>query len=88
MQLSASAALRAAFPDEANKYRHRGLAFQAKVVSTPLLSDPNLMRQPQPEPSGPWQYWTGSYESAIVLWSDLLYKQPFEESLTGWTPKL
>ena len=46
------------------------------------------MRLPQPEPNGPWQFWTGSVESAIELWTDLLYRGPRNASETGWETAL
>ena len=57
-------------------------------MRTALLSDPTTMRQPQPLPDGPWQFWTGSYESAIELWTDLLHRGPRNASETGWMPAL
>eukprot|EP00966_Prymnesium_polylepis_P067986 1580338-Prymnesium_polylepis.1 len=47
------------------KYLYRALSFQQTVLAHPLLSDLTTMRQPQPLPDGPWQFWTGSIESAI-----------------------
>jgi hypothetical protein len=70
------------------KYLHRALAFQTLVLQTPLLSQLSVMRLPQPEPNGPWQFWTGSVESAIELWTDLLYRPLRNASETGWAPSL
>jgi hypothetical protein len=69
-------------------YAYRALAFQDTVLGTPLLSDPARMRQPQPLPDGPWQFWTGSTESAILLWTDLLHRGPRDASMSGWMPQL
>ena len=44
--------------------------------------------QPQPLPNGPWAFWTGSIESAIELWTDLLYRGPANASETGWTAEV
>uniref|UniRef100_A0A7S3AGL7 Uncharacterized protein n=1 Tax=Haptolina ericina TaxID=156174 RepID=A0A7S3AGL7_9EUKA len=70
------------------KYLYRALSFQQTVLSTPLLSDLKKMRQPQPLPDGPWQFWTGSIESATELWTDLLYRGPTNARETGWDPAL
>lgn len=70
------------------KYVHRALRFQETVLGTPLLSALDQMRQPQPLPDGPWIFWTGSVESAIELWTDLLHRAPANVSMTGWAPKL
>ena len=70
------------------KYVYRALAFQQAVLDVPLLSDPAVMRQPQPPPDAPWAFWTGSIESAIELWTDLLARGPDNASLTGWEPAL
>ena len=57
------------------------------MLSTPLLSDLDKMRVPQPAAEGePWRLWTGSIESAIELWGDLLYRGPWNASFTGWEP--
>ena len=75
------------------KYAYRALAFQRLVLATPLLSDPSRMRQPQPLPDGPWQFWTGSMESAVLLWTDLLHRRDGSSNvsdvrMTGWDPEL
>mmetsp|Transcript_23562 Transcript_23562/g.60231 ORF Transcript_23562/g.60231 Transcript_23562/m.60231 type:complete len:229 (+) Transcript_23562:3-689(+) len=70
------------------RYLYRALAFQQIVLDTPLLSDVEQMRQPQPLPDGPWQFWTGSIESAIELWMDMLYRGPGNASMTGFEPAL
>ena len=46
------------------------------------------MRQPQPPPDAPWQFWTGSIESAIELWTDLLYRGAHNATETGWAARL
>ena len=69
-------------------YLYRALAFQSLVLQTPLLSELATMRQPQPPPDAPWQFWTGSIESAIELWTDLLYRGPTNASETGWEATL
>lgn len=69
-------------------YLYRALAFQKSVLSSPLLSGLTKMRQPQPAPSGVWQFWTGSVESAVELWTDLLYRGPENASMSGWQPEL
>ena len=73
---------------EAERYIYRALAFQQTVLAHPILSDLDQMRQPQPLPDGPWQFWTGSIESAIELWTELLHRGPANASLTGWAPHL
>jgi lantibiotic modifying enzyme len=70
------------------KYRYRALAFLGTVLSTPLLSNLTQMRQPQPLPNAPWGFWTGSIESSIELWTDLLYRGPANASMTGWEARL
>ena len=70
------------------KYRYRALAFQETVLGSPLLSDLDQMRQPQPLPNAPWGFWTGSVESSIELWTDLLYRGPANASMTGWEATL
>ena len=70
------------------KYLYRALAMQRVVLGHPLLSDLQSMRQPQPLPDGPWQFWTGSIESAIELWTDLLWRGPRNVSETGWEAAL
>jgi hypothetical protein len=72
--------------DETHLYR--ALAFQHTVLATPLLSALPLMRRPQPGPGAVWSFWTGSVESAIFLWTDLLYRPPMNASMTGWSPAL
>lgn len=54
------------------KYLYRALAFVEFVSSTPELYDVSLMRQPTPSP---YMFYAGSYESAAMLWSDLLANQ-------------
>ena len=49
----------------ADKFAYRAIQFQEIVLAHPLLSDLAKMRKPQPVPSGPWQFWTGSIESAF-----------------------
>ena len=75
-------------PNEADKYIYRGLSFQQTVLSHPILSGLTTMRQPQPMPEGPWSFWTGSVESAVELWADLLHRGPANVSLTGWQAEL
>lgn len=70
------------------KYLYRALAFHSVVITTPLLSDLEQMRQPQPLPDAPWSFWTGSIESSIELWTDLLYRGPAKASMTGWEAAL
>lgn len=52
-----------------DKYMYRALQFQEFVRSMPELYDVDLMRYPTPNPYG---FYIGSFESAIMLWSDLL----------------
>lgn len=66
-------------------YVYRAMAFQDIVVNSDFLSDPEFMRQPQPEPDTPWHFWVGSYESSIELWTDFLYKDRLlDASETGF----
>ena len=51
------------------KYLYRALSFQEFVSQTPELSDIDLMRKPTPNP---YYFYSGSIESAIMLWTDLL----------------
>ena len=51
------------------KYMDRAIKFQQFVSQTPDLYDLKKMRIPTPNPFG---LYTGSYESAIMLWVDLL----------------
>lgn len=51
------------------KYMYRALQFQEFVSSMPELYDVDLMRYPTPNPYG---FYVGSFESAIMLWIDLL----------------
>eukprot|EP01063_Lacrimia_lanifica_P015015 TRINITY_DN2166_c0_g1_i2.p1 TRINITY_DN2166_c0_g1~~TRINITY_DN2166_c0_g1_i2.p1 ORF type:complete len:497 (+),score=169.31 TRINITY_DN2166_c0_g1_i2:59-1492(+) len=69
-------------------YAYRAVAFQETVLRTPLLSSLGHMRQPQPLPNGPWQFWTGSVESAIELWADLVYRGAAGAQETGFSPLL
>ena len=59
-------------------------SFQQTVLAHPLLSDLDHMRVMQPLPEGPWSFWTGSIESAIELWADLLHRGAANASLSGW----
>jgi len=69
-------------------YTYRALAFLKTVLDTPLLSDLDQMRQPQPLPDTPWQFWTGSIESSIELWTDILYRGAANASETGFEAAL
>ena len=51
------------------KYMDRALKFQEFVSQTPDLYELDLMRIPTPNP---YSLYGGSYESAIMLWIDLL----------------
>ena len=51
------------------KYIDRALKYQEFVASTPDLFEVGKMRVPTPNP---YSMYTGSYESAIMLWADLL----------------
>ena len=72
----------------ADKFAYRAVQFQEIVLAHPLLSDLAKMRKPQPVPSGPWQFWTGSIESAIMLWTDLVFRGPSNATHTGWAAGL
>jgi hypothetical protein len=50
-------------------YVWRALQFQRFVMNTPELNDPNLMRKPTPDP---FAVYTASYESAAVIFQDLV----------------
>jgi len=50
-------------------YLYRAIKFQEYTLSHPILVDPNQMRKPTPSP---YEFWSGSYASAIPLWSDFL----------------
>mmetsp|Transcript_22175 Transcript_22175/g.39669 ORF Transcript_22175/g.39669 Transcript_22175/m.39669 type:complete len:93 (-) Transcript_22175:125-403(-) len=52
-----------------DKYLYRALQFQRFVSQTPGLYDISQMRKPTPSP---FFLWIGSYESAIMLFSDFL----------------
>ena len=54
------------------KYMDRALKFQEFIFQTPDLYDVDLMREPTPNPYG---LYGGSWESAIMLWMDLLAVQ-------------
>jgi len=75
-------------PAEGAKYIYRALEFQRQVLAHPLLSDLEQMRVMQPPPEAAWSFWTGSVESAVLLWAELLHKAPANASLTGWEPSL
>lgn len=51
------------------QYLYRGIAFQEFVSQTPDLYDVDLMRKPTPSP---YYFFPGSYESAVMIWSDLI----------------
>ena len=51
------------------RYIDRALKFQEFVAKTPELSEVGEMRVPTPNP---YSMYTGSWESAIMLWADLL----------------
>ena len=74
--------------DRAAQLRHRAIQFQNLVLAHPLLSGLDQMRRPQPEPEAAWSFWTGSIESAVLLWTELLYRGVANASLTGWQPRL
>ena len=76
------------YREQADRQLYRALQFEHTVLSHPLLSDLKQMRQPQPLPDAPWLFWTGSVESAIELWTDLLYRGPGNASMTGWAAAL
>lgn len=69
-------------------YLYRAIAFQTTVLDQPILSDLDTMRRPQPEPDTPWQFWVGSIESAIMLWTDMIYRGPSDVRMTGWFPQI
>ena len=69
-------------------YLYRAIAFQQTVLGHALLSDLASMRQPQPQPDAVWQFWTGSVESAIGLWTDMLYRGADDVRMTGWFPQI
>mmetsp|Transcript_90085 Transcript_90085/g.257602 ORF Transcript_90085/g.257602 Transcript_90085/m.257602 type:complete len:471 (+) Transcript_90085:114-1526(+) len=52
-----------------DKYLYRALQFQRYVSKSPGLYDVSQMRKPTPSP---YFLWIGSYESAIMLWSDFV----------------
>jgi hypothetical protein len=70
-----------------DKYMHRALQFQEFVKTKPELYDVDLMRYPTPNPYG---FYVGSFESAIMLWSDLLaVKDDFSVlSMPGYDHKI
>eukprot|EP00730_Choanoeca_flexa_P001630 TRINITY_DN10716_c0_g1_i10.p1 TRINITY_DN10716_c0_g1~~TRINITY_DN10716_c0_g1_i10.p1 ORF type:complete len:240 (+),score=17.56 TRINITY_DN10716_c0_g1_i10:791-1510(+) len=65
-------------------YLYRALQFQELVVSTPELSTHGMMRVPSPADLN-WALWVGTYGSAIMLWSDVLYGSPLNVSMSGYT---
>ena len=69
-------------------YLYRAIAFQQTVLGHALLSDLTSLRQPQPQPDAVWQFWTGSVESAIGLWTDMLYRGADDVRMTGWFPQI
>ena len=60
------------------KYMYRALQFQEFVRSMPELYDVALMRYPTPNPYG---FYIGSFESSIMLWTDLLAVSDQEDFL-------
>ena len=88
MQLYAGRLLGGDATADGRRYLYRALQFQRTVIGTPLLSDLGQMRQPQPGPEAPWSFWTGSIESAVLLWTELLYRGAPNATLTGWQPRL
>lgn len=71
----------AAFGDvDFRKYQYRALQFQRFVMQTPDLWEPDLMRQPTPNP---YYFYTSSYESAVALWQDLLAHQDAPLEVAG-----
>eukprot|EP01090_Pellita_catalonica_P005836 TRINITY_DN16057_c0_g1_i1.p1 TRINITY_DN16057_c0_g1~~TRINITY_DN16057_c0_g1_i1.p1 ORF type:complete len:466 (-),score=43.48 TRINITY_DN16057_c0_g1_i1:35-1432(-) len=52
------------------KYLYRAIKFQEYVLTHPGLSEVSEMRKPTPTP---FMFFVGSYGSAVVLWSDMLY---------------
>lgn len=91
MQLYAGKVLGGA---EGAKYTYRALQFQEQVLGQPLLSNLDEMRVMQPgggsvnASESAWSFWTGSVESAVLLWTELLHRGPANASLTGWEPAL
>ena len=71
-----------------DKYMYRALSFQEFISKDPYLTGVNLMRQPTPTPYG---FYGGSWESAIMLWIDLLAVQDNDFSsvyMPGYEPHL
>lgn len=69
------------------KYLSRALSFTQFVMDTPDLSDVNLMRKPTPSP---YYFFPASWESAIMLYADLLSSQDSWSQLgmPGFEPSL
>jgi hypothetical protein len=73
------------------KYLYRALQFQEFVSQTPELYDLDLMRYPTPNP---YYLYSGSFESAVMLWVDLLstvnqYGDPYMTlAMPGYEPSL
>lgn len=69
------------------KYVYRALQFQRFVMSYPPLYDLDLMRRPTPNP---YNMYTGSWESAVMLWSDLLAtaNDPAQARMPAYVPGL
>ncbi|KAL6064520.1 LanC-like protein 3 [Balamuthia mandrillaris] len=51
------------------KYLYQAIRFQEYTLSHAIMSDPEVMRKPEPSP---FMFFVGSYASAAVLWSDML----------------
>jgi len=51
------------------KYLWRAIKFQEYALSTPILTNPAIMRVPTPSP---YAMFDGSYCGAIAIWSDML----------------
>ena len=64
-------------------YLYRALQFQSLVVATPMLSAPGTMRDPDPIDLN-WDLWVGTYESAVMLWGEMLYGTSETVSMTGY----
>jgi len=66
------------------KYLYRALAFQSFLSNKPELYDVDKMRIPTPSP---YMFFAGSYESAVMLWMDLLNQKNLAAlTMPGYMP--
>ena len=65
------------------RYLWRAMMFVEFIVSQPSLSEPEFMRKVTPD-SVTYTFWPASFQSSIMLWTDILTNDTRQLSMTGW----